>query len=85
MPYAPPIGITASTLGSPPLRELVDAMTKADLRLLSFWPPATYQRARADGWSDRDMRAMNAAVDVEHRDIRVVVSEFLGRLSKDPS
>jgi sugar phosphate isomerase/epimerase len=58
MSYAPPIGITASTLGSPPLRELVDAMTKADLRLLSFWPPATYQRARADGWSDRDMRAL---------------------------
>ena len=58
MPYAPPIGITASTLGSPPLRELVDAMVKADLRVLSFWPPATYQRARADGWSDHDMRAL---------------------------
>jgi sugar phosphate isomerase/epimerase len=58
MPYAPPIGITASTLGSPPLRELVDAMVKADLRLLSFWPAATYQKARADGWSDRDMRAL---------------------------
>lgn len=56
--YAPPIGITASTLGSPPLRELVDAMVKADLRVLSFWPPATYQRSRADGWSDRDMRAL---------------------------
>jgi sugar phosphate isomerase/epimerase len=40
------------------MRELVDAMTKADLRLLSFWPPATYQRARADGWSDRDLRAL---------------------------
>ena len=58
MPYAPPIGITASTLGSPPLRELVDAMVKADLRVLSFWPAATYQRARAEGWSDRDMRAL---------------------------
>ena len=33
-------------------------MTKADLRLLSFWPPATYQRACADGWSDRDLRAL---------------------------
>ena len=58
MTYAPPIGITASTLGSPPLRELVDAMTKADLRVLSFWPAATYQRARADGWSDRDVRKL---------------------------
>ncbi|MEO8697993.1 MAG: TIM barrel protein, partial [Acidimicrobiales bacterium] len=58
MAYAPPLGITASTLGSPPLRELVDAMIKADLRVLSFWPPATYQRARADGWSDRDIRAL---------------------------
>ena len=58
MAYAPPLGITASTLGSPPLRALVDVMVKADLRVLSFWPPATYQRARADGWSDRDMRAL---------------------------
>ncbi|MEO5838460.1 MAG: sugar phosphate isomerase/epimerase family protein [Acidimicrobiales bacterium] len=58
MAYAPPLGITASTLGSPPLRELVEAMVKADLRVLSFWPPATYQSARADGWSDRDMRAL---------------------------
>jgi sugar phosphate isomerase/epimerase len=58
MAYAPPLGITASTLGSPPLRELVDAMVKADLRVLSFWPPATYQRARADGWSDGDIRAL---------------------------
>ena len=58
MAYAPPIGITASTLGSPPLRELVDAMVKADLRVLSFWPAATYQRARAEGWSDRDMRTL---------------------------
>ena len=58
MPYSPSLGITASTLGSPPLRELVDAMVKADLRVLSFWPAATYQRARADGWSDGDMRAL---------------------------
>jgi osmoprotectant transport system permease protein len=30
--------------------------------------------------SERDMRAMNAAVDLEHRDVRSVVSEFLARL-----
>ena len=58
MSYTPPIGITASTLGSPPLRELVDAMDKADLRVLSYWPAATYQRARAEGWSDRDIRTL---------------------------
>ena len=58
MAYAPPIGITASTLGSPPLRELVAAMDKADLRVLSFWPAATYTRSRAEGWSDSDMRAL---------------------------
>jgi glycine betaine/choline ABC-type transport system substrate-binding protein len=29
--------------------------------------------------SDADMRAMNAAVDVDHRDVRTVVSEFLAR------
>ena len=32
--------------------------------------------------SDRDMRAMNAAVDLEHRDVRAVVSEFLARLPR---
>lgn len=31
--------------------------------------------------SDRDMRAMNAAVDIERRDVRVVVREFLARLA----
>ncbi|MBP1635423.1 MAG: opuCB [Acidobacteria bacterium] len=30
--------------------------------------------------SERDMRAMNAAVDLEHRDVRRVVSEFLARV-----
>lgn len=30
--------------------------------------------------SANDMRAMNAAVDLEHRDVRTVVSEFLARL-----
>ncbi len=32
--------------------------------------------------SERDMRAMNAAVDVERRDVRAVVSEFLARLPR---
>jgi osmoprotectant transport system substrate-binding protein len=30
--------------------------------------------------SERDMRAMNAAVDIDHRDVRTVVAEFLARL-----
>jgi glycine betaine/choline ABC-type transport system substrate-binding protein len=30
--------------------------------------------------SDRDMRALNAAVDVHHRDVRAVVGEFLKHL-----
>ena len=30
--------------------------------------------------SERDMRGMNAAVDLEHRDVRTVVSEFLARV-----
>jgi glycine betaine/choline ABC-type transport system substrate-binding protein len=30
--------------------------------------------------SDADMRAMNAAVDVQHRDVNVVVREFLARV-----
>jgi sugar phosphate isomerase/epimerase len=74
MTYAPPIGITASTLGSPPLRELVDAMVEADLRVLSFWPAATYQRARADGWSDRDMRALLDDNDIVVHDADAIVA-----------
>jgi osmoprotectant transport system permease protein len=31
--------------------------------------------------SDRDMRAMNAAVDLQHRDVRDVVTEFLRKLN----
>lgn len=31
--------------------------------------------------SDRDMRAMNAAVDIDRRDVRVVVREFLARIA----
>ena len=31
--------------------------------------------------SDHDMRAMNAAVDIEHRDVRNVVAQFLGHLA----
>jgi glycine betaine/choline ABC-type transport system substrate-binding protein len=30
--------------------------------------------------SEDDMRAMNAAVDVEHRDVAATVREFLARL-----
>jgi osmoprotectant transport system substrate-binding protein/osmoprotectant transport system permease protein len=32
--------------------------------------------------SDRDMRAMNAAVDVERRDVKTVVAEFLARVPR---
>jgi osmoprotectant transport system substrate-binding protein/osmoprotectant transport system permease protein len=32
--------------------------------------------------SERDMRAMNAAVDVAHRDVKTVVSEFLNEVSR---
>jgi glycine betaine/choline ABC-type transport system substrate-binding protein len=30
--------------------------------------------------SDRDMRTLNSAVDVDHRDVRMVVGEFLKHL-----
>jgi glycine betaine/choline ABC-type transport system substrate-binding protein len=32
--------------------------------------------------TERDMRAMNAAVDLDRRDVRAVVSEFLTRLPR---
>jgi osmoprotectant transport system permease protein len=35
--------------------------------------------------TDRDMRALNAAVDVERRDVKQVVREFLGRLPEGGS
>jgi sugar phosphate isomerase/epimerase len=74
MTYDPLIGITASTLGSPPPRALVAAMDGADLRALSFWPAATYHRARADGWSDGDLRALFADNGIVVHDADAIVA-----------
>src|SRR3712207_2132392 len=66
-------GITASTLGSPPLRELVEASAGADLRHLSIWPAATYQRARDEGWTDEAMRSLLSDHGVTVHDADAVV------------
>ena len=66
-------GITASTLGNPPLRELVEACSAAQLTHLSIWPMATYYAARRDGWSDRDIRALLADHNLRVHDADAVV------------
>jgi len=50
------LALTASSLGNPPFRELVQASCDAGFAGLSIWP-ATWLRAREDGWTDAAMRA----------------------------
>ena len=50
--------LTGSSLGSPPFRELVEAAAGGGFAGLSLWPVPSYQRARGEGWSDADLRAL---------------------------
>jgi len=52
--------LTGSSLGSPPFRELVEAAAAGGFAGLSLWPAASYQRARAEGLADADLRALLA-------------------------
>ena len=52
--------LTGSTLGNPPFRELVEAAAGAGFAGLSLWPVPSYQRARAEGYSDADLRSLLA-------------------------
>jgi len=52
--------LTGSSLGNPPFRVLVEAAAAAGFAGLSLWPAPTYQRARAEGHSDPELRAMLA-------------------------
>jgi len=50
--------LTGSSLGNPPFRSLVAAAAEGGFGGLSLWPAPTYQRARAEGHTDADLRAM---------------------------
>jgi sugar phosphate isomerase/epimerase len=52
--------LTGSSLGNPPLRVLVEAAAAGGFAGLSLWPAATYGRARAEGHSDPELRALLA-------------------------
>jgi sugar phosphate isomerase/epimerase len=52
--------LTGSSLGSPPFRELVEAAAAGGFAGLSLWPAPSYQRARAEGLTDADLRALLA-------------------------
>jgi sugar phosphate isomerase/epimerase len=52
--------LTGSSLGNPPFRTLVEAAAAGAFAGLSLWPAPTYQRARSEGHSDADLRAMLA-------------------------
>jgi len=59
-----------------------DAVPLVRTAALLRYPAVGRALARLAGRvSDRDMRAMNAAVDSEHRDVRTVVQEFLARVA----
>lgn len=49
--------LTSSTLGNPPFPELLAAAAGAGFAGLSLWPGADYAPARAQGMSDRELRA----------------------------
>ena len=52
--------LTSSTLGNPPFRTLVEAAAAGGFEGLSLWPAHSYARARAEGLSDADLRALLA-------------------------
>jgi sugar phosphate isomerase/epimerase len=66
--------ITASSLGSPPFRTMVEAASAAGFAGLSIWPEATYTRARADGWSDHDLGAILADHGMVVQDVDALVA-----------
>ena len=61
--------LTGSTLGNPPFRELVAAAAAGGFAGLSLWPVPTYQRARAEGHSDADLRALLADHGLQVSDV----------------
>jgi len=56
--------LTGSTLGNPPFRVLVEAAAAGGFAGLSLWPRPSYHRARSEGLSDRELRAMLEPFDV---------------------
>jgi sugar phosphate isomerase/epimerase len=68
------LSITASSLGHPPFPTLVDAASTAGFAGLSIWPEANYARARSEGFSDRDLRAILADHGMVVQDVDALVA-----------
>lgn len=68
--------VTASTLGHPPLRELVAAAAAGGFAGLSIWPHETWQGALRDGLSVADMRAVLDDQGVVVNDVDALVCQL---------
>jgi sugar phosphate isomerase/epimerase len=66
--------LTGSTLGNPPFRTLVEAAAAGCFAGLSLWPAPSYQRARAEGHSDSDLRALLRDHGLEVNDVDALIA-----------
>jgi sugar phosphate isomerase/epimerase len=68
--------LTGSSLGNPPFRVLVEAAAAGGFAGLSLWPAATYGRARAEGHSDAELRALLADHGLVAHDVDAAIAWF---------
>lgn len=66
--------VTGATLGNPPVDELAAVASAAGFAGLSVWPEPFYGRARAEGLSDRDIRAILDDHGVRVHDVDAVIA-----------
>jgi sugar phosphate isomerase/epimerase len=66
--------LTGSSLGNPAFRELVEAAAAGGFAGLSLWPAPSYQRARAAGHSDAELRAMLDDHGLEVNDVDALIA-----------
>ena len=60
-----------------------DAVPVVRTAALLRWPAIGRALSRLSAQiTDREMRALNAAVDLQHRDVKLVVRDFLDRLPR---
>lgn len=66
-------GITASTIGCPPLRKLAEVCQRVGLTYLSIWPPHTYRTAIAEGFTPASIKALLSDHGLQAHDADAVV------------
>jgi len=68
--------LTGSSLGNPPFRVLAEAAASGGFAGLSLWPAATWRRARAEGHSDADLRALLSDLGLVVNDVDAAIAWF---------